>query len=77
MGCCGQNRTKITSGTMSLTRPAPEAKPSAGVLLEYTGAGNIVVRGPATGKAYAFTSGAAVQVDRRDSDALRRTQLFR
>jgi hypothetical protein len=77
MGCCGQNRTKIERGTMSLTRPAPEARTEEGVRLEYTGKGSIVVRGPATGKAYEFSAGAAVQVDRRDSDALRRTQLFR
>jgi hypothetical protein len=77
MGCCGQNRAKMERGTMSLTRPAPEPKLEEGVRLEYTGAGNIVVRGPATGKTYPFSSGAVVQVDRRDADALRRTQLFR
>ena len=62
---------------MSLTRPAPEVKADEGVRLEYTGSGEIVVRGPATGRAYAFASGAKVHVDRRDSDALRRTRLFR
>ena len=77
MGCCGQNRAKIESGRISVTRPAPEPKAEEGVRLEYTGAGEIVVRGPATGRAYAFSSGSTAQVDRRDSDALRRTRLFR
>lgn len=77
MGCCGQNRAKIEAGRMSVTRPAPEPKAEEGVRLEYTGGGEIVVRGPATGRAYAFSSGTTVNVDRRDSDALRRTRLFR
>ena len=76
MECCGRNRTKIARGQTSMTRPDPEPKAEEGVRLKYTGAGEIVVRGPATGRAYAFSSGAAVQVDRRDSDALRRTRLF-
>jgi len=62
---------------MSMTRPAPEPKVDEGVRLEYTGAGEIVVRGPATGRAYAFAPGHTVQVDRRDSGALIRTRLFR
>jgi hypothetical protein len=77
MGCCGQNRAKIEAGRMSVTRPAPEPKAEEGVRLEYTGAGEIVVRGPATGRPYAFSPGTTLNVDRRDSDALRRTRLFR
>jgi hypothetical protein len=49
-----------------------------GVRLEYLGGTSIMVRGPSTGRPYYFSAAEQLQpVDRRDVDALRRTQLFR
>jgi hypothetical protein len=60
--------------------PPPAAEPDAlaWVTLEYTGGPAIVVRGPASGRHYAF-SGArpALAVDPRDAIALARSGVFR
>jgi hypothetical protein len=46
--------------------------------LRYIGQSGIVVRGPATGRAYAFSAGTPVQVvDLRDAAVLLRTNYFR
>lgn len=74
MSCCGKNREKMQS--VSVTRPLVEP-PMQGVPLEYIGGTAIRVQGPATGRVYVFSPGAPLAVDRRDSDALRRTRLFR
>jgi hypothetical protein len=61
----------------TVTQTVPEPAVRDGVLLEYTGAGVMMVRGPATGRAYLCSGGKSIAVERRDADALRRTRLFR
>jgi hypothetical protein len=91
MSCCGQKRSNFTvrppvtrsapSATVSTNRPpAPAPAPSAGgmVALRSVSASGMVVRGPATGRQYAFSAAAPVQmVESRDAAALLRTSWFR
>ena len=74
--CCGQRLTK-PSGAFRPTREAVSrfATPvRVGLpipLFEHLGTGNLVVRGPLSGKQYRFAGrGAAVAVDPRDRVAL-------
>lgn len=91
MGCCGKTRSTFIgqrpvvrsapSSPLAVSRPrAPVAAPApAGlVALRSVAAGGMVVRGPATGRQYAFSGAAPVQmVEARDAAALLRTSWFR
>ncbi len=51
---------------------------AATIPLQYLQSSNVVVRGPATGRRYAFSAWNRVQsVDRRDARALLSTRMFR
>ncbi len=79
MACCGEKRTREAARYRSVTREAPagEARPGPESRLRFTGRSAILVRGPATGRTYAFTREAPEQpVARADLDALLRTRLF-
>jgi hypothetical protein len=91
MGCCGNSRSTFIgqrpvarpspSPPLAASRPrAPVAAPAPGglVALRSVAAGGMVVRGPATGRQYAFSAAAPVQmVEARDAAALLRTSWFR
>jgi len=94
MGCCGQRRTvsvrppvarAITAGPVGATpapnqvpRPASAAATGATAPLRYVRQSGIIVRGPVTGKQYAFTAAKPVQqVDAQDAAGLLRTSWFR
>lgn len=73
--CCGSKRAAARDAAMaaqSAGMPAFVVAPAQSVILfEYTGAGHQAVRGPVSGKLYAFTEpGARVQVDARDRPGL-------
>jgi hypothetical protein len=59
--------------------PAKALAAAGGALqLRYTGPSDVVVRGPLTGKSYAFSQADPVRtVDRRDAETLMRTHYFR
>jgi hypothetical protein len=59
--------------------PAKALAAAGGALqLRYTGPSDVVVRGPLTGKSYAFSQADPVRtVDRRDAETLLRTHYFR
>jgi hypothetical protein len=91
MACCGKMRSTF-AGQRPVARPAPAsplaasrprapaAAPAPGglVALRSVAAGGMVVRGPATGRQYAFSAAAPVQVvEARDAAALLRTSWFR
>jgi len=89
MSCCGQKRSSFVSrpqvvrstasATPAAPRPPSPAPQSAGmVALRSASTGGMVVRGPATGRQYAFSAAAPVQmVEARDAAALLRTSWFR
>jgi hypothetical protein len=92
MSCCGQKRSAFvarptvaprapTVAVPAATRPPAQsaALVAAGmVALRSVSAGGMVVRGPATGRQYAFSAAAPVQmVEARDAQALLRTSWFR
>jgi hypothetical protein len=91
MSCCGQKRSSFTfrtpvarstlGATLVASRPpAPAPAVASGwmVALRSVSAGGMVVRGPATGRQYAFSTAAPVQmVEARDAAALLRTSWFR
>ncbi len=89
MSCCGQRRSTFAvrppvarsapGATLATGRPPAPAPPSGGmVALRSVSAGGMVVRGPATGRQYAFSAAAPVQmVEARDAAALMRTSWFR
>jgi hypothetical protein len=91
MGCCGKTRSTFI-GQRAVLRSAPSSPhagnrppanvaapaPGALVALRSVAAGGMVVRGPATGRQYAFSTAAPVQmVEARDAAALLRTSWFR
>jgi hypothetical protein len=88
MGCCGDNRRTLSVEPANAPHrgwsasPAPNAPPAeiplngADLRLRYSGAGNILVKGPFSGRSYSFAAGRSEQVDPRDGDALLRTGLF-
>jgi hypothetical protein len=67
------------SGTPAGTIPAQSPAASARALnLRYVGPSEIVVRGPLTGRSYAFSQDDPFRsVDRRDAEMLLRTRYFR
>jgi hypothetical protein len=79
MGCCGKAREAARSGYASVTPEAaatPEIRP--GVAMRHLGASAILIRGPRTGRAYAFHPGGPDQVvDPRDAEVLLRMEIFR
>jgi hypothetical protein len=90
MSCCGQKRSSFVvrppaprataAPTPAATRPAAAAAPVSGamVALRSVSAGGMIVRGPASGRQYAFSAVAPVQmVEARDAAALLRTSWFR
>jgi hypothetical protein len=89
MSCCGQKRSAFTPRP-PVARPAPVATapsprpqtpaPAAGgmVALRAASSGEMLVRGPATGRQYAFSAAAPIQmVEARDAAPLLRTSWFR
>jgi len=66
-------------GTTAVTmRPRALAAGDGALGLRYVGQSDIVVRGPLTGKSYAFSQRDPVSsVDRRDAEILLRTRYFR
>jgi hypothetical protein len=91
MGCCGQRRVfpggppAVQGSAAKPVPPRPQFRVpaavtgSAGVTapLRYAKPGGIAVRGPVTGKHYAFTVAAPVkQVDAKDLAGLLRTSWF-
>ena len=77
MSCCGEKRVGNSASLFTAPAPVEPAPPSDAVGLRYLGSTAILVRGPATQAAYSFAPGSVSPVDRRDVDALLRTQLFR
>ena len=92
MGCCGKSRSTFIGQRPVAARPAPNASlassrprapvaapaPGGLVALRSVAAGGMVVRGPATGRQYSFSTAAPVQmVEARDAAALLRTSWFR
>ena len=80
----GPTSTPITGGVPRLTATSPQAHmgwnniPTQPVGLRYAGSSGIMVRGPATGKQYAFSPTApAHPVDPRDAAILLRTNQFK
>ena len=78
----GPTSTPITGGTPRPIAASPLAHPgwanAQPVALRYAGSTSIIVRGPATGKQYAFSPIApAHPVDPRDAAILLRTNHFR
>ena len=80
--CCGSKRSALRQasprpGVMPVaTGPLRPTLPPIG--LRYDPATPIKLRGPVTGRLYAFSGGApaAAEVDQRDATALLRTGLF-
>jgi hypothetical protein len=90
MSCCGQKRStflvrpqapRAAAGGTVASRPTTPAAPAVSggmVALRSVSAGGMVVKGPATGRQYAFSAAAPVQmVEARDAAALLRTSWFR
>jgi hypothetical protein len=91
MSCCGQKRSSFiarppvlrsTAGASQAAAlppsPAQQPQSAAMVALRSVSSGGMVVRGPATGRQYAFSAVAPVQmVEARDAAALLRTSWFR
>jgi hypothetical protein len=87
MSCCGQRRSTftvrlpVTGSTPGPTLAANRSSaPASGGMIPLRSvlAGGMVVRGPATGRQYAFSAAAPVQmVEARDAAALLRTSRFR
>ncbi len=79
MPCCGQNRPREPFRYQPVTRPAPPATRAPGpeTRLRFVGRSAILVRGPVTGRSYAFTKEKPeLAVARPDVDVLLRTGLF-
>lgn len=93
MGCCGQKRNPLPPGVSGGASGVPHAMASAvgdrsrigraavaggrSVTLRYREHAPVHVRGPATGRLYAFSSEQPTQaVDVRDAEALLRTLHF-
>jgi hypothetical protein len=79
MPCCGGNREKARTAPV---QPAPRtgvASPDgATVMLRYTGTTGIGVRGPRSGRVYAFSGRDPEHaVDGRDAEGLMKLGFFR
>jgi hypothetical protein len=91
MGCCGKARANLSVSRSALSTGSSSRSPQANGIgsraitagagamqIRYLGRSDIVVRGPLTGRAYAFSPADPVHpVDRRDADILLRTSFFR
>jgi len=83
MSCCGQRRQALANPPVSLMpsrgygATAIRSAHTGGVGLRYRGLGPFTLRSPRSGRLYACGgTGAALQVDAADVDALLRTRLF-
>ena len=89
MGCCGRARAQIGTARAA-SRPAAAVAGvdrttlldvrslGSTVTLRYLGPASVTVRGPATGRAYAFSAGVPTPaVDPRDAAVLLTTAYFR
>ncbi len=79
MGCCGENRRREAIRYRSVTRDTPpaESRSDPESRLRFTGRSAILVRGPVTGRSYAFTKERPeLAVARPDVDVLLRPGLF-
>lgn len=79
MGCCGKAREAARGEYASVTPKAAIAQPGQlGGVIRYLGQSAILVRGPRTGRVYAFRPGEPDQViDHRDAEVLLRTGFLR
>ena len=89
MACCGRARAQLgvaraasmpSTAANGATRPTLPDVRSFGstVTLRYVGPSSVTVRGPATGRAYAFSTGDPTRaVDPRDAAVLLTTAYFR
>jgi hypothetical protein len=90
MGCCGKARANLgisraaaaantaVQGSARTVSSYPLATGTAPLRLRYIGTPGVVVRGPATGKPYTFTTAEPTHViDPKDAAVLLRTQYFR
>jgi hypothetical protein len=88
MSCCGQRRRALISGPLPVVASAASVTAAhattaarglvvGGVTLRYRGLGAFTMRSPRTYRLYACgASGATLQVETGDVDALLRTRLF-
>lgn len=79
MSCCRKNREALNkSQILSVTAsPAAAASPGRKRSVAYLGKGTILVAGPRSGRAYAFSPNEPEQsVDSQDVAALLRTGIF-
>jgi hypothetical protein len=83
MSCCGQRRRALSSSPQAAASPVSRVAIQTGgpviggVVLRYRGLGAYTMRSQKTGRLYACGgSGASLQVDAADVDALLRTRLF-
>ncbi len=92
MGCCGKARANFSRAAVAPAHTSATAVQSAGnqpwpqrpgttsqpLMLRYVGRSAIVVRGPSTGRQYAFSVVEPAQpVDARDAAVFLRTHYFR
>jgi hypothetical protein len=72
MSCCGEKRQQLRGGSPLVgTRRQPRI--NGRMVFEYTGPTSAVVKGPVTGRGYAFVGyGARAAIDPRDAPALLR-----
>ena len=74
MSCRGKNRQALKSIQVSVTTDAP---PPLSTRVTYLGARSLMLRGPATGRAYVFSADHRQEdVDQRDLRAILATGLF-
>jgi hypothetical protein len=83
MSCCGQRRRALASAPVPVASSPAHATiqtrghVDGGVGLRYRGLGAFTLRSPRTGRLYACGgTGASLQVDAADVEALLRTRLF-
>ncbi len=86
-GCCGGKRAALSRSVAARPATAPATPPparreeprsSVDVPVEYSGHTAVLVRGPDSGRLYAFSAGRRVRnLPRGDAQALLRTPLFR
>ena len=90
MGCCGQGRPATVRQVAAAPRkavsgrpqpnpasPPPAASAAGTARLRFVRQDSILVRGPMTGKQYAFSGATPIQqVDARDAASLLRTSWF-
>jgi hypothetical protein len=81
MSCCGSRRMQLSESVGQARRaapePPPERLPATGAELRYTGAADLALRGPASGRVYRVgPARRQLLVETADAAALLRTGLF-